>query len=217
MIDDNLDQLWTSLPAMVVPGSFNGTKQTVHLYSGINGEQVSYDDQGNPMYVPVKMTTLPDVPIHYPAWGGYTMTGPIADWDEGMVMFSTRCIDGWWQNGGQQPRLSRRRHSLSDGYFVPGLKSQPNKLSPVPSTTGVEIRSNDGTVTLNFSKTGGLLWTAPGGKILFDVNGNVFATGNITGGWNTGDSVTLQNHTHAQGNDSHGDSEVETNKPTAGH
>lgn len=50
--------------------------------------------------------------------------------------------------------------------------------------------------------------------ITFD--GNLRVKGNITAGFGTS-NVTLLNHTHAQGNDSHGDTEVETNPPTSGH
>jgi uncharacterized protein involved in type VI secretion and phage assembly len=46
--------------------------------------------------------------------------------------------------------------------------------------------------------------------------GDFQATGAIHAGWNTGDQVGLQSHTHTQGNDSHGDGEVPTNAPTAG-
>lgn len=59
-------------------------------------------------------------------------------------------------------------------------------------------------------------------KLYVDENGNVVITGNllvsgeITRGNGTGDQVTLGQHTHAQDEDSDGDSEVETHKPTAG-
>jgi protein gp138 len=152
-----LDRVWTSMPGIVVPGSWDGTKQTVKLYVTPMGSQRTFAADGTPTYTPVKMPVVPDVPVHFPAWGGYTITGPVSDNDEGMILFAARCIDGWWQNGGQAKRLSERRHSLSDAMFIPGLKSQPNKLNPTVSTSGVQIRSNDGTAYIQFSKTGAVV------------------------------------------------------------
>jgi hypothetical protein len=211
------DKVWTSLPAYVKPGSYNPTKATVTLVSSVKGVQKVFDDQGNYTYEPVTLPEMQDVPVHFPSWGGYSITGPIGDNDGGMVMFSSRNIDGWFQNGTSgtsQAQQLEFKNQLGDCYFIPGLKSQPQKLNPAPATTGVELRSDDGTCKLNFSKNGMTL-TFPGGSFNFDTSGNFWATGEITRGHGTGDSVTVGQHTHGQGNDSHGDSEVETNKPTA--
>jgi len=50
-------------------------------------------------------------------------------------------------------------------------------------------------------------------SITFD--GDLRVKGNVIAGFGS-TNKTLLNHTHAQGNDSHGDTEVETNSPTAG-
>lgn len=47
-------------------------------------------------------------------------------------------------------------------------------------------------------------------------DGDFRATGAVIAGFGTGDQVGLQTHTHQQGNDSHGDTEVPTEAPTGG-
>lgn len=46
--------------------------------------------------------------------------------------------------------------------------------------------------------------------------GDFHATGAVVAGSGGGDQVGLQTHTHKQGNDSHGDTEVPTDAPTGG-
>ena len=43
---------------------------------------------------------LVDLPVIFPRGGGVTLTFPIKEGDECLVVFSSRSIDFWWQNGG---------------------------------------------------------------------------------------------------------------------
>lgn len=91
---------------------------------------------------------LLDVPLVFPNGGGYSLTFPIAVGDEVLVSFSSRCMDAWWQLGGEgalvaRPQAEFRMHDLSDGFAIPGPRSQPRVL-PSISTTGVQLRSDDG-------------------------------------------------------------------------
>jgi hypothetical protein len=38
-------------------------------------------------------------------------------------------MDAWWQSGGVQNQLDRRRHDLSDGFAIIGVWSQPEVIS----------------------------------------------------------------------------------------
>jgi len=78
-------------------------------------------------------TDLPlllDCPVMMPRGGGYALTFPVAAGDECLVIFADSCIDAWWQSGGVQNQLEKRRHDLSDGIVVPGLWSLPRGISP---------------------------------------------------------------------------------------
>ncbi len=96
----------------------------------------------------VEQVNLPlcvDVPIMFPRGGGYLMTFPIAAGDECLLVFSSRCIDGWWQHGGVQPPLDGRMHDLSDAFAIPGPHSQATLPGEgVVSATSARLSAADG-------------------------------------------------------------------------
>lgn len=93
---------------------------------------------------------LRDVPLHFPSGGGCTLTFPVKAGDECLLVFSSRCIDLWWQNGGVQAPFEVRRHDLSDAFALVGVRSQPRVISGI-SADSVQLRSDDGasSITLN--------------------------------------------------------------------
>jgi hypothetical protein len=119
--------------------SFNPTTQTATVQLAIR-ERVNLDGVGTWEDIPV----LVDVPVHMPRAGGYSITYPVAAGDECLVIFGDQCMDAWWQSGGQQNQVERRRHDLSDGYALVGIWSQPRVL-PGYSDQSVQLRTDDGT------------------------------------------------------------------------
>lgn len=191
LIHAQIDRVWTALPASVVAWNYPATgKNTVTLRIGIMGEELQSDGS----HKAVEMPQLLDVPVHYTGGGGLVITHPLAAGDEGMAMFSARPIDFWWQQGGAQPRGVRRRHSLSDAMFVPGLKSVPNTPPSISQTT-TQIRSQDGSTYLEMGANAGgnTQWTLVGNLL---VKGTITATGSMTAGQDGTDQVGLQSHTH---------------------
>ena len=83
------------------------------------------------------------------------ITFPLKVGDEGMVNFTSRTPDTWQQSGGQQVPSDASMFSLSNGYFTPGLKSNPNAITGI-STTQTEIRSDDGNTKISMSGAGGI-------------------------------------------------------------
>ncbi len=101
----------------------------------------------------VKLPLLVDVPLCFPNAGGFIVTFPVAVNDEVLVVFGSRCIDSWWQSGGIQRPMEARMHDLSDGFAIPGPRSQPRVIGSI-STTDVEIRNAAGTVYLSLTSGG---------------------------------------------------------------
>jgi len=100
--------------------------------------------------------TLPllvDVPFFVYSGGGYCLTLPVSENDECLVVFSDECIDGWWQNGGVQNQVERRRHDLSDGFAIVGFRSQQKKLSNYSENT-VQLRTESGGAYIEISDSG---------------------------------------------------------------
>lgn len=121
------------------------------------------------------------------------LTLPVAIGDEVLIVFSSRCIDAWWQSGGIQLPMEIRMHDLSDGFAIPGPKSLPN-VYPTISTTGAQLRNKAGTTYLEISGNGKIKIVSP---VEIDVLGNLNVQGTIVAsGEITGNSIPLSTHLH---------------------
>ncbi len=131
-------EIWTSLPAIIQ--SFDPVKQTCTAQPAIQGRIRQKD--GSQKWV--NMPLLVDVPVQFPGGGGYTLTFPVAKGDEALIVFSSRCIDAWWQSGGVQQQAEMRMHDLSDGYALVGIRSVPRKLAGGTNMDGTQLRADGG-------------------------------------------------------------------------
>ena len=126
---------------VAIPGivkSFDATKQTVTVQPALR-ENINQGLVSTPTELPL----LPDIPILMPRAGTYVITLPVSVGDECLVVFMDMCMDAWWQSGGVQNQVDRRRHDLADGVAILGIWSQPNRVQNY-STTALQIRNSDG-------------------------------------------------------------------------
>jgi phage baseplate assembly protein gpV len=147
--------LWTALPGIIESVDLGAV--TVSVQPSIQC-QVSNPD-GSKVWT--NLPIIPDVPIFYPRGGGYTLTFPIKQGDECLLVFSSRCIDAWWQQGGVQKQLELRMHDLSDGFALVGPMSQAKKISGISANT-TQLRADTGSLFVELDSNGGLVnITAP--------------------------------------------------------
>jgi hypothetical protein len=182
-------ELWTAMPGIVNSVNHAQVTCTVQpatrsLVTGLDGTQKWVD-----------LPLLLDVPIVFPSAGGFTLTLPIAAGDEVLVVFSSRCIDAWWQSGGHQNiQAELRMHDLSDGFAIPGPRSLANPLASFSSTT-CRLQKVDGTAYLEITPAGAINIVAPGGV---NITGPVVASSTIQA---TGDvhgaGKSLATHVHS--------------------
>lgn len=137
--------IWTAMP---------GILQSVDLIAMTCEAQPAiqvkvFDKLGNGTFQNLPLCV--DVPLQILGGGGYSVTFPMVAGDEGLLVFACRCIDAWWQQGGVQPQAEMRMHDLSDGFFIPGFRSQSRKLANI-SATKPQFRSDDGTVTVELDQ-----------------------------------------------------------------
>lgn len=137
-LDGKQAEMWTALPGIVE--SFDPDAMTVCVQPSIKGQV--QDEGGNASSVDLPLLT--DVPVVFPCGGGFTLTHPIKPGDECLVIFASRCIDGWWQSGGVGGTPDERMHDLSDGIAIVGPRSQPRKLVPAVDADNVQLRTDDG-------------------------------------------------------------------------
>lgn len=155
-LDSLQARLWTALPGIV--DSFDADRLVCNVQTTILIN--ARDPQGN--IQALRIPTLLDCPVVFPSGGGVSLTFPLQVGDEVLVIFASRCIDSWWQLSGVQGQAVMRMHDLSDGFVIPGPRSQPNKYTA--STTEVQLRTDDGTTLIGINPTTkAMRLVAPGG------------------------------------------------------
>jgi hypothetical protein len=212
----NNAQIWTSLPGILQ--SVNLDAMTCEVQPAV--QVMVYDKTGKGTFKNLPLCV--DVPIQFIGGGGYTATFPMAAGDEGLISFSCRCIDAWWQSGGVQPQAELRMHDLSDGFFIPGFRSQARKLNNI-SATSAQLRSDDGTNYVDVNKNTGTVTLKAMAQIVLDapvthmtgtfsaaggagptgvVTGDIHVSGTVTGDTDVvvaGKAVKNHVHTDPQG------------------
>lgn len=184
-------EIWNALPGIIQ--SFDPAKMTVVAQPSI--QALWRDPLGNQTWQTMPLCL--DVPVMFPGGGGCTMTFPLVEGDECLLIFASRCIDSWWQSGGVGVQAEMRMHDLSDGFCLPGPRSQPRVLSGV-STSALQIRSDDGSAfveigaaaphAINVQTSGDVQIEAPTIKLTgtvkitgdVQITGEVEASGKIT-------------------------------------
>lgn len=165
---------------VAMPGiiqSFDPSTVTCTVQPAIYGLKVGDDGSTASEAIPV----LPDVPVVFPRGGGCTLTFPVKTGDECLLVFSDRCIDFWWQNGGVQEAVDPRQHDLSDAFAIIGPQSQAKKISGI-STTAAQFRSDDGSTYLEINPaTKKIKLVAPGGFDVISPESTFSAKVTITG------------------------------------
>jgi len=141
-IESRLRELHTVLPGII--RSFDAVTQTATVQPAIRRIFVS---QGA-----VDLPELVDCPVCFPGGGGFFLTFPVTAGDECLIHFSERAIDHWFEFGGVQDPSEARFHDLSDAFVTVGVTSQPSKLASC-GTSGVELRSRDGTTKIKIAGT----------------------------------------------------------------
>lgn len=168
LADSRQSQMWTALPVIVEKDSEDGSKVTlkVAIKSSVRKSDGKIERKEMPL--------LEDVPIHFMGGGGATLTTPIKKGDEGLVVFASRSIDNWFQNGGVQQPFSARQHDLSDAMFIPGLRSEKRKLENYSKNT-VQLRSDDGKTVVDMDPATGKVTVNSDGDLWHLKKGEVYA------------------------------------------
>ena len=187
MLDGRQSSIWTAIPAIVQSVDFE--TMTVEVQPTIQG---TVEDE-NGAVQSVNLPLLVDVPIVFPSAGGFLITLPIAVGDEVLVVFASRCIDAWWQSGGINRPMEARMHDLSDGFAIPGPRSQLKLPGGAISSTGAQIRNDAGTSYVEIAADGKIKLVTPSEV---DITGNLVVSGSISGASVTAGGIGLTTHKH---------------------
>lgn len=195
-------KMWTAMPGKLY--GWNPEKNTVSVRLTILVKQQHADGTTSSMPIP----DLLDCPVVFPGGGGFSLTFPLKDNDECLVVFASRCIDAWWQSGADlNEQFEFRMHDLSDGFCIPGVRSVPNVM-PAISTQNVQLRSDDGAAFVEIAPNNNIRLKTPTKVTLetpmvectqaLKVNGPITYLSGLTGtGGMVVDGITFGTHVHS--------------------
>jgi|WetSurMetagenome_2_1015567.scaffolds.fasta_scaffold00191_15 phage baseplate assembly protein gpV len=207
LLKSHQSNIFTALPG-IYKGAGKG-QQTANVQPAVQAkvrnQNGGWDDATLPMCI--------NCPIVFPGGGGFQLTFPLSEGDEGLIVFAQRCIDSWWQSGGVQPQAEMRMHDISDGFFIPAMLSQAKAPSTAASTSTVQLRDATGATYIEVAAGNVVnIHAAAGCNIVGPVNitGALTVSGTITGpsgaaitgnlhaaGTVQGGTVVLNTHIHA--------------------
>ena len=173
-------KLWTATPGIIqTPVGADGT---VSIQPAIKAKVRSSDGKVSEQALPL----LIHCPVHCFGGGGFSLTAPLAQGDECLVVFGSRCIDGWWQSGGVQSQIEMRMHDLSDGFCIPGFRSMGRALGSY-SQESFQLRTDNGQAYYELTPTranikamAGVAMDTPDVATLGNLRAGTGATGTFT-------------------------------------
>jgi hypothetical protein len=115
-----------------------------------------------------------ECPVQFSGGGGFAVEHQIDSGDEGIIIFSQRCIDAWVETGGIAENPILRFHDFADAYFIPGIRAKPNAIQAF-SNDGIRLRNAAGDSFIHLKGDG----TAEIKVTTLDVTGDITATGTI--------------------------------------
>lgn len=172
-LDGRQAEIWTAIPALVVDVDYSDV--TISAQPAIQSVLTQKDGTTQNITLPL----LIKVPICYPKGGGFAITFPIKKDDEVLIIFSSRCIDAWWQQGGVQPQAEMRMHDLSDGFAILAPQSQAKKISNI-SQNSIQMRSDDGATYISVADNKNVTINTTGNLITNGANLTATLSGSLT-------------------------------------
>lgn len=187
--DDITGKLYCALPAIVE--SVNYENQTIEASPVTIMKRT--DDAG--MVTDFKLPMLVDVPFQCYKGGGYSITVPVKQGDECLIIFTDVDFSAWFQNGGFNYAEHSFQHSYTNAIAIIGISSEVNAI-PNYNPNAIEVRNADASEKISLSEGNITLKSA---TITLDGNVTTTGTSNLQG------TTTIQgkqflSHVHSNGN-----------------
>lgn len=123
-IRNRMAELNTAMPAQIV--SYDYRTQKAQVKPTVNRLFADGKTQAYPV--------INNVPVIFPRSGGASMTFPVKPGDTVLLIFASRSVDAWINQGGTVDQNDTRMHSLNDAIAIPGL---------IPFPTGSMAKNNE--------------------------------------------------------------------------
>lgn len=186
---DIMSKIYCALPAIVDTVNFENqtiTAKPVTIMKYTNDNGVVSDFQ---------MPLLQDVPFQCYKGGEYSITVPVKEGDECLIIFTDVDFSAWFQNGGFQYAEHSFIHSYSNAMAIIGFSSEIKAIANY-NPNAVEVRNSDGSEKISLS-TGNI--TLKSATITLDGNVTTTGTSNLQG-TTTIQGKDFMGHIHSNGN-----------------
>ncbi|AQS88176.1 phage-related protein [Neoasaia chiangmaiensis NBRC 101099] len=184
-------RMWTALPGVIQSVSFENGAPFASVQPAVKGRFVN-DDLTIAWH---DLPLLPHCPIHFARGGGFSLTFPVNEGDECLLVFASRSLDEWFRNGEAQPAYDLRQHDLSDGIALVGLTSAARPLANI-SQASAQLRSDDGQTVIDV-KSGSITMTVGGCRMQLTSSGLAVTGGKITSDTDVqAGPISLTSHIH---------------------
>jgi len=150
----------TSIPAHVL--SFDTETQLAKMQIAVE----FIDVQGQTF----NLAPIVNVPVHF-SGGDFVLEHQIDEGDEGLIIVSQRCIDGWKEQGGVAPQTVLRKLDMQDALFIPGFRSKPKAITNFQNN-GIRLRNKNNTYYVWLKNTGDILSENENGAYLLKADGS---------------------------------------------
>lgn len=115
---------------------------------------------------------IADVPVLFLGGTQYSTIHQINPGDEGLLVFSQRCVDGWKQTGGVAANPLARFHDMHDAFFIPGFRPLPTCISDF-ANDGIRMQSRDGKQHVWIKSSGEIVADNGAGSISIAPDGGI--------------------------------------------
>lgn len=123
-----------------------------------------------------QLPPIADVPVLFLGGTQYSMIHQINPGDEGLILFSQRCVDGWKQTGGVATNPLARFHDAHDAFFIPGFRPLPTRITGF-ANDGIRLQSRDGSRHVWIKSSGEIVVDNGAGSIRLLADGKVVING----------------------------------------
>ncbi|RIY41941.1 Gp138 family membrane-puncturing spike protein [Neopusillimonas maritima] len=121
---------------------------------------------------------IADVPVLFLGGTQYSVIHQINPGDEGLILFSQRCVDGWKQTGGVANNPLARFHDAHDAFFIPGFRPLPTRIEGF-ANDGIRMQSRSGGQRVWIKSSGEIEMSNGAGFIRLMADGTVNINGAI--------------------------------------
>ena len=128
-------ELGTSITGHIL--TFDTKTQLAQVQIGI----FALDTNGNK----INPAPIIECPVEFSGGGGWSFEHELNPNDEGLIIFSQRCLDAWIQTGGMAENPIARFHDKQDACFIPGIRSKKNAIKDFQNN-GIRLRNEDASV-----------------------------------------------------------------------